>query len=66
MLQSPFQIGEARRFADGEKALVCHPNGLLQEVQGDRIVCAGLAGHMSRKRSDPRDLSRVKLDAVAL
>src|SRR5579883_857346 len=38
MLQGPFQIGEARCLSDGQKALVGHPNGLLQEVQRDGIV----------------------------
>ncbi len=66
MLQGPFQIGEARCLPDGEKALVGHPNGLLQEVQRDRIVWAGLACHMGRERGYACDLGRVRLPAVHL
>ena len=46
VVQRPSQIRETRGFADGEKALIRHANGLLEKVQGDSIICPSLPGHV--------------------
>src|SRR5581483_4189497 len=66
VLQCPFQIGETRRLTDGEKALICHANSLLQEVQRDRIISPGFSGHVESERCYASDLCRIRFFAVVV